>query len=226
MCCKTRLGGAPRTSLRRIRLEPKSVLAEAKKHRLCPVDAEESIADRATDFRVLELEMAPGVFLEDAEHFVHLPLIGRAEQDVGDVEPPIRAVVAKDGECAVPERAKFGLEGVAELLFADFGHTETSFQGSELSSHDDPISMYSSRNNTLKSTAKSKTETQMSFCSGFILKNFSFLLLQNMVRVDVFRQVLWRFLKIAASPACRGEPHQFRQVNLCRLHWLNAFGLL
>ena len=74
--CEVRPGGASRTSLRR-RLESEGLLANAKKHCLRRVDVKKSVADGAADFRVLVLEMALVVLLDDAEHLVYLPLVSR-----------------------------------------------------------------------------------------------------------------------------------------------------
>ena len=161
--CEARPDDVPRTSLRRIRLKPEGVLADAKKHRLRRIDAEKPVTDCAADFRVLVLEMALVVLLEDAEHLVHLPLVGRMEQDVGHVIPQILAAVAENGERTIPGRAEFRLQDVAELLFADFGHFEASFQGSELSSQRDSISIHSNHNNLVMSNKQNRNSIEFLF---------------------------------------------------------------
>ena len=202
LCCEARPDVVPRTSLRRIRLKPELLLADAKKHRLCRVDAEKSVADGAADLRMLKLEMALVVLLQDTEYLVHLPLVSRVEQNVGHVVRQVRATIVEDGEGTIPGRTELRLQDVAELLFTDLGH-KVSFQGSGLSSHHDSISMYSNHNNGPVSNAKPKTETQESFCSKSVLKNFSFLLLTES-GISFCPENSVRFSRRAARSAPRG----------------------
>ncbi|TSC93355.1 MAG: hypothetical protein CEN89_138 [Candidatus Berkelbacteria bacterium Licking1014_7] len=172
LCCEARPDGASRTSLRRVRLEPESLLADVKKHRLCRIDTEKLVADGAADLRMLVLEVSPIVFLQNAKHLIHFSLVGRVEQNVRHVVPQIRATVMEDGERTIPCDPELRLQDIAELLPVDLCH-KASFQDSGLSSHCGPISIYSKHNNNAVSSTKPKNRNSCEFLFRNYFENFN-----------------------------------------------------
>ena len=88
--------------------------------------------------------------------------------------------------------------------------------GTGISSHE-TIPWQVIKTTKCQTKCQTKTETRLSFCSEFFLKNFSFLLLQNMVRADVFTGSLAVF-RFAAKPLIfAGVPRRRRRRNVFEL---------